>query len=48
MTVGMRIASAMVRPHVVTFLEEMLRAEGNYRIEEMLSCSGSSMHNTRS
>lgn len=34
-TGGMRIASAMVRPHVVTFLEEMLRAEGNYRIEEI-------------
>ncbi len=34
-TGGMRIASAMIRPHVVTFLEEMLRAEGNYRIEEI-------------
>lgn len=34
-TGGMRIASAMVRPHVVTFLEEMLRAQGNYRIEEI-------------
>lgn len=34
-TGGMRIASAMIRPHVVTFLEEMLRAQGNYRIEEI-------------
>ena len=34
-TGGMRIASAMIRPHVVTFLEEMLRAEGDFRIEEI-------------
>lgn len=34
-TGGMRIASAMIRPHVVTFLEEMLRAEGDFRVEEI-------------
>jgi len=34
-TGGMRIASAMIRPHVLTFIEEMMRAEGNYRVEEI-------------
>lgn len=34
-TGGMRIVSAMVRPHVVSFLEEMLRAEHRLRIEEV-------------
>lgn len=34
-TGGMRIASAMVRPHVVSFIEEMLRNEANYRVEEI-------------
>lgn len=34
-TGGMRIVSAMVRPHVVSFLEEMLRAEHKLRIEEV-------------
>jgi len=33
-TGGMRIASAMIRPHVVTFLDEMLRAESKLRVEE--------------
>lgn len=34
-TGGMRIASAMVRPHVVSFLDEMLKSERNLRIEEV-------------
>ncbi|MCK6391274.1 MAG: potassium channel family protein [Azonexus sp.] len=34
-TGGMRIASAMVRPHVVSFLDEMLKSEHNLRIEEI-------------
>lgn len=34
-TGGMRIASAMIRPHVVTFLEEMLRTEHRLRLEEV-------------
>ncbi len=34
-TGGMRIASAMLRPHVVSFLDEMLRSEHNLRVEEV-------------
>jgi voltage-gated potassium channel len=34
-TGGMRMASSMVRPHVVSFLDEMLRADGGLRVEEM-------------
>jgi voltage-gated potassium channel len=34
-TGGMRIASAMIRPHVVSFLDEMLKSEKNLRIEEI-------------
>ena len=34
-TGGMRIASAMIRPHVVSFLDEMLKSEQNLRIEEV-------------
>ena len=34
-TGGMRIASAMVRPHAMTFLEEMLRSERGLRVEEV-------------
>lgn len=34
-TGGMRIASAMIRPHIVTFIEEMLRDEANFRVEEI-------------
>jgi len=34
-TGGMRIASAMVRPHVVSFLDEMLRTEHRLRVEEV-------------
>jgi len=35
-TGGMRIASAMIRPHVVSFLDEMLRTEHRVRIEEVV------------
>ena len=34
-TGGMRIVSAMIRPHVVSFLDEMLRSENKLRIEEV-------------
>ena len=34
-TGGMRIASAMIRPHVVSFLDEMLRSEQHLRVEEI-------------
>ena len=34
-TGGMRIASAMIRPHVVSFLDEMLKTEKNLRVEEI-------------
>ncbi len=34
-TGGMRIASAMIRPHVVTFLDEMLKSEKRLRVEEI-------------
>lgn len=34
-TGGMRIASSMIRPHVVGFLDEMLRSEASYRVEEV-------------
>jgi voltage-gated potassium channel len=34
-TGGMRIASSMVRPHVVNFIDEMLRSEQNVRLEEV-------------
>lgn len=34
-TGGMRIASAMIRPHVVSFLDEMLRTEHKLRVEEV-------------
>lgn len=39
-TGGMRIASAMIRPHVVGFLDEMLRTEHRLRIEEVLVPEG--------
>lgn len=32
---GMRIASSMIRPHVVSFLDEMLRSEQRIRLEEL-------------
>jgi voltage-gated potassium channel len=34
-TGGMRIVSSMVRPQVVTFLDEMLRSDKNLRVEEI-------------
>lgn len=34
-TGGTRIASAMIRPHVVSFLDEMLKSEKRLRIEEV-------------
>ena len=39
-TGGMRIASAMLRPHVTTFMDEMLKTDGNFRIEEALVPQG--------
>ena len=33
---GMRLASAMIRPHVVSFLDEMLRTEHKLRLEEVV------------
>jgi voltage-gated potassium channel len=37
---GMRIASAMVRPHVVNFMDKMLKSEGNLRVEEVVVPAG--------
>jgi voltage-gated potassium channel len=34
-TGGMRIASAMIRPHVASFLEEMRKADSDLRVEEV-------------
>jgi voltage-gated potassium channel len=34
-TGGLRIASAMVRPAVVTFMDEMLKSDNNLRVEEI-------------
>ena len=34
-TGGMRMASAMIRPHVLSFLDEMMRSEKNLRMEEV-------------
>lgn len=34
-TGGMRLASTMIRPHVVSFFEEMLRTEHRLRLEEV-------------
>lgn len=39
-TGGMRIASAMIRPHVVSFLDEMLKSEKNLRVEEVTVPAG--------
>lgn len=39
-TGGLRIASAMLRPHVASFMDEMLKADGNFRIEEALVPEG--------
>jgi voltage-gated potassium channel len=35
-TGGLRMASAMVRPHVVSFLDEMLKSENQLRVEEVV------------
>ncbi|MFC5499281.1 potassium channel family protein [Caenimonas terrae] len=35
-TGGMRITSAMVRPHVVNFMDQMLRADEGLRVEEVV------------
>ncbi len=35
-TGGMRIASAMVRPHVVNFMDQMLHSDENLRVEEII------------
>jgi voltage-gated potassium channel len=35
-TGGMRIASAMVRPHVVNFMDQMLRTDDALRVEEVV------------
>ncbi len=34
-TGGMRIASAMIRPHVVNFMDQMLRSDDGLRVEEV-------------
>jgi voltage-gated potassium channel len=39
-TGGLRIASAMIRPHVVTFLDRMLKSDDNLRVEEVIVPSG--------
>lgn len=39
-TGGMRIASSMVRPTVVSFLDEMLRSDDRLRVEEVLVPAG--------
>ncbi|WP_136418628.1 potassium channel family protein [Herbaspirillum sp. ST 5-3] len=35
-TGGMRLASAMLRPHAVSFMDMMLRTENNLRVEEVV------------
>ena len=35
-TGGLRLASTMVRPHVVSFLDEMLKSDGRLRVEEVV------------
>jgi voltage-gated potassium channel len=39
-TGGMRIASAMVRPHVVNFMDQMLRTDEALRVEEVVVPAG--------
>jgi voltage-gated potassium channel len=39
-TGGLRIASAMIRPHVVTFLDQMLKSDENLRVEEVIVPNG--------
>jgi voltage-gated potassium channel len=39
-TGGLRIVSAMLRPHVVSFLDEMIKSEDNLRMEEIVVPDG--------
>ena len=39
-TGGMRIVSSMVRPQVVSFLDEMLRSDDNVRVEQIMVAEG--------
>ena len=39
-TGGMRIASAMIRPHAVNFMDQMLRRDDGLRVEEVLVPQG--------
>jgi voltage-gated potassium channel len=39
-TGGLRLVSAMVRPHVVSFLDDMLKSEDNVRMEEIVITPG--------
>jgi len=39
-TGGMRIASAMVRPHAVTFMDQMLRTDDGLRVEQVVVPAG--------
>ena len=39
-TGGMRIASAMIRPHVVNFMDQMLRSDQGLRVEEVAVPAG--------
>ena len=39
-TGGLRIVSAMVRPHVVSFLDDMVKSDDNLRMEEVVVPSG--------
>jgi voltage-gated potassium channel len=39
-TGGMRIASAMVRPHAVNFMDQMLRSDDGLRVEEVVVPAG--------
>lgn len=39
-TGGLRIVSAMVRPHVVSFLDEMIKSDENLRMEEIIIPAG--------
>ncbi len=44
---GMRLASLVVRPQVVTFLDTMLRAKGTSRVSEATVAKGSKLDGTR-
>jgi voltage-gated potassium channel len=37
---GLRIVSAMVRPHVVSFLDDMIKSKENFRLEEVVLPNG--------